>query len=353
MKLGALDISTVKLGTNQVQAVYQGGNLVWQNGPVATAATGVGQTSFTANWNAYSGATYYLLDVSESSDFSTFVYENEIVLAPNTSYVVIGLNSNTTYYYRVRASDDTPPDSDYEAILSYATTQGYTLPSAGQQVLQNQLVVDLKSAGVWSKLDTFAVFATDAEDSEGSGTSNFALIDWKRLSQYTAVNSPTFTINEGFQGNGASAYITTNFKASSQGVNYLLDNAGRYYWVDNFISGTYLEGIIFTGENATQYANTTSQRINLTNLLNSAVNFASAGFKSINRTSSTNVELFVDNTQYSRTSTSNGLTNFNQDILRSGGFYSNSRLKFYGMGASMVSENTDFYNAINTYINSL
>jgi surface protein len=109
MKLGALDISTVKLGTNQVQAVYQGSNLVWQNAPVATAATGVGQTSFTANWNAYSGATYYLLDVSESSDFSTFVYENQQVNAPSTSYVVIGLNSNTTYYYRVRASDEALP----------------------------------------------------------------------------------------------------------------------------------------------------------------------------------------------------------------------------------------------------
>jgi hypothetical protein len=53
MKLGGLDISTIKLGTNQVQAVYQGDNLVWQNAPVATAATGVGSTSFTANWNAY------------------------------------------------------------------------------------------------------------------------------------------------------------------------------------------------------------------------------------------------------------------------------------------------------------
>jgi hypothetical protein len=43
MKLGGLDISTVKLGANQVQAVYQGVDLVWQNAPVATAATGVGQ----------------------------------------------------------------------------------------------------------------------------------------------------------------------------------------------------------------------------------------------------------------------------------------------------------------------
>jgi hypothetical protein len=91
-------------------------------------------------------------------------------------------------------------DADYQAVLNYATTQGYTLPSAGQQTLQNQLVVDLKAGGIWSKLDTFAVFATD-------GDSDFALIDWKRLSDYT-VNSPTFTINKGL-GNGTSSYSPT------------------------------------------------------------------------------------------------------------------------------------------------
>jgi hypothetical protein len=41
-------------------------------------------------------------------------------------------------------------DADYQAVLDYATTQGYTLPSAGQQTLQNQLVVDLKDGGIWS-----------------------------------------------------------------------------------------------------------------------------------------------------------------------------------------------------------
>lgn len=104
MKLGGLDISTVKLGASQVQAIYQGQNLVWQNAPVATAATGVGQTSFTANWDAYSGAVLYLLDVSISSSFDTFIYENQQVYAPSTSFLVTGLTPNTTYYYRVRAS---------------------------------------------------------------------------------------------------------------------------------------------------------------------------------------------------------------------------------------------------------
>jgi hypothetical protein len=147
MKLGALDISTVKLGTNQVQAVYQGVDLVWQNAPVATAATGIGQTSFTANWNAYSGATYYLLDVSESSDFSTFVYENQITTS--TSYVVIGLESNTTYYYRVRAN--VGYDSDAQAFFDRVTTASGSL-STTEQAAVNQLVLDLKANSIWTPM---------------------------------------------------------------------------------------------------------------------------------------------------------------------------------------------------------
>jgi hypothetical protein len=108
-------------------------------------------------------------------------------------------------------------DADYLAVLNYATTQGYTLPSSGQQALQNQLVLDLKDGGIWSKLDTFANFATD-------GDSDFALIDWIRLSQYTAVNSPTFTTNQGFTGNGTSSYIDMNYNPSTQAVNLSLNN---------------------------------------------------------------------------------------------------------------------------------
>ena len=119
-------------------------------------------------------------------------------------------------------------DADYQAVLDYATTQGYTLPSTSQQTLQNQLVVDLKAAGVWSKLDTFAVFATD-------GDSDFALIDWINLSQYTAVNSPTFTTNEGFTGNGTSSYLDLNYDPTVDGVNYTIDDAawGQYVFTLN------------------------------------------------------------------------------------------------------------------------
>lgn len=53
-------------------------------------------------------------------------------------------------------------DPDYQAVLDEADLQGYTKPSSSQQTLQNQLVLDLKSAGVWSKLDLFYLYVNDA-----------------------------------------------------------------------------------------------------------------------------------------------------------------------------------------------
>jgi hypothetical protein len=38
-------------------------------------------------------------------------------------------------------------DTDYQAVLTKATSLGYTLPSASQQAKQNTLVLALKSAG--------------------------------------------------------------------------------------------------------------------------------------------------------------------------------------------------------------
>jgi len=122
-------------------------------------------------------------------------------------------------------------DVDYNAVLSYATGLGYTLPSASQQIGQNNLVVSLKSAGIWAKLDTFGNFTTN-------GSSNFALIDWKRLVLYTAVNSPTFTTNQGFKGNGTSSYINANYQISTQAVNYATGSSSIGAYVQQISTNT-------------------------------------------------------------------------------------------------------------------
>jgi len=95
----------------RVRAVNAGGTSANSNtisastltvGPIATAATVVTTTSFTANWNTVAGAVDYRLDVS-TDNFSTFVtgYNNKTVAG--LSDPVTGLTAGTAYSYRVRA----------------------------------------------------------------------------------------------------------------------------------------------------------------------------------------------------------------------------------------------------------
>jgi hypothetical protein len=239
-------------------------------------------------------------------------------------------------------------DPDYQAVLDYASTlSGVTLPEYSQQLLQNQLVIDLKDGGIWNKLDTFGVFATNGNDI-------FALVDWKRLTTYTPVSSPTFTINEGFQGNGTSSYIDTNFNPVIDGVNHTLDNASRYY-LHFSGSSNIVDGIDLTGANqALSLSNSLIQRINSTNSLNAGFTYTTTkGIKSIHRTSSTNVTLFNDKIGDTRTQTSTVMPSNNQFVLRRFVNYSANKTWGYAMGASLVSENDAFVDALTNYINSI
>ena len=72
--------------------------------PVASTATLMACTSFTANWAASSGAFNYVLDVSTNSGFSSFVTGyNNLYVGNVTTYNITGLTFGNTYYYRVRA----------------------------------------------------------------------------------------------------------------------------------------------------------------------------------------------------------------------------------------------------------
>lgn len=235
-------------------------------------------------------------------------------------------------------------DPDYQAVLDYATTQGYTLPSEAQQTLQNQLVLDLKSAGVWSKLDSFALFATD-------GDSDFALIDWIQLNTYTASNSPTFTADQGFTGNGTSQFITTSVTTS----NYTQDSASQGVWLyalatnSNYHAGGSL--------NRQRASNSTFNRINSTNNASSSINFnLSTGLQHLNRSDSTNIQAYVNGSlQVAATQTSTGLSSGFVVMARtnSGVGLSDGQYSMHFLGGDLSSEASDFYDAMNTYMSAL
>jgi hypothetical protein len=248
-----------------------------------------------------------------------------------------------------------PPavDADYQAVLDRSTALGYTAPSAAQQTLQNTLVEDLKTAGVWDKLDVFYVFATD-------GDSDYATLNWKAPSSFqaTKTNSPTFTADSGFAGNGSSSYLNTNYNPSTSGTNYTLNDASISIWSNDFVLNNFITGVESGAANCIRMSSTSAnQRINMGNSagFTPAVNFSDSSKKlrQLNRTSSTNATAFIDTTSTTHTGNSTEIYSENQLILRSAAQYSSTEVAFFGMGASLVSENADFYSALNTYKSAL
>ena len=73
--------------------------------PTATPADNFTCTSFNANWGAVTGATAYYLDVSTDINFATGFRHNNKFVGNATTFNVDSLLANTTYFYRVRASN--------------------------------------------------------------------------------------------------------------------------------------------------------------------------------------------------------------------------------------------------------
>lgn len=91
-------------------------------------------------------------------------------------------------------------------------------PPPGRLWLIDQMIRQLKQYGIWQKLDVLWVLS--AHDSQA------ARLNWKNPSSYTltAVNSPTFTADRGYTGNGTTSYVNTGW-APNNGVNFTSTSA--------------------------------------------------------------------------------------------------------------------------------
>lgn len=110
-------------------------------------------------------------------------------------------------------------DDDSTALFGRFTTE----PTPTRKQAINSLIVSLKDAGVWTKLDVLHVFA--AANAQGS------LLNWKgSFSDATTVSSPTFTADRGYTTNGTSSYLNMNFNPSVGTHQYLLNSASFGFW---------------------------------------------------------------------------------------------------------------------------
>lgn len=97
------------------------------NTPVANAATAINNSGFKAKWNFVSGAQNYLLDVSTSGKFETFITNYNAKPITDLNEIVDGLAAGTQYYYRVRAKSD-GQTSAYSNVISIVTTGSSNIP---------------------------------------------------------------------------------------------------------------------------------------------------------------------------------------------------------------------------------
>lgn len=97
--------------------------------PVLTSpsnnATGLA-TTLKLTWNAVTTATGYTLEVSKNPDFSTLVIDNKTLTT--NEFTVSGLEEDTSYYWRVRASNSAG-NSPYSLVRTFRTVKPITIPN--------------------------------------------------------------------------------------------------------------------------------------------------------------------------------------------------------------------------------
>ena len=97
------------------------------------------RTTFMATWLRVTGAAGYLLDVSVSSSFNSFVDGfHDLDVGDVNGRVVTGLSKGTTYYYRVRPYYQTRPGRYSETAQAMTTaTTGLTIQPAFDSSITN------------------------------------------------------------------------------------------------------------------------------------------------------------------------------------------------------------------------
>lgn len=109
---------------------------------------------------------------------------------------------------RKRLTRATGGGVSYEAEAEALFARFTTPPTTERKGIINTLIKALKDGGIWSKLD--ALYLTAAADAQA------ARRNWVQDAyNLTAVNSPTFTADRGYAGNGSSSYLRTNFNPTT------------------------------------------------------------------------------------------------------------------------------------------
>lgn len=123
--------------------------------------------------------------------------------------------------------------AQYQAVIDYAVTNGYTLPSEAVQIADDAMVTALVDAGIWSQIDIFYMFATD-------GNANFAYINMVSPGTFNCINgasAPTIS-SSGLQfTSGSSTFVNTKYNPRIHGTNKNVNSTSLVVGIGSNTSG--------------------------------------------------------------------------------------------------------------------
>lgn len=246
--------------------------------------------------------------------------------------------------------------AEYQAILTAGSS--YTQPSSAEQTLQNQLILDLKSAGIWAKLDAFYMFANNITDSTGA----FARINWKNPSANygtAAPNLPSIAAKGGFTGNGTNQGINLNLAANA-GTNFTSPN-GSYGVLVGTISATSNNRIMGASGNTNVYNRIRKGTCSISNTgtATGTITIASGvsnSFFHLN-VNSTEGRMYINGSAGTSSTTVTWVADTqNWHILRYGddaASFGNSQIKLAFIGGNLAAEASTFNTLISNYITAV
>jgi hypothetical protein len=170
------------------------------------------------------------------------------------------------------------------AWVNQVVTNGGTV-STGRRTIVDTLITGLKTDGLWTKLDRLWLFA--AENSQS------ALTDLVALASATPVNSPTFTVDRGYAGNGTSSYLNSNYNPSTA-ILYKQNDAHYSVYTRQSTAGTNIWLGAYDGTWITQLLqqNGTQFYMGINTNAGDSFNASGAGMNVVTRRSASAVEMF-------------------------------------------------------------
>ena len=233
-------------------------------------------------------------------------------------------------------------EPEYQAVLNYASTNTFTQPTLSEKILQNQLVTDLKNAGIWSKLDILYVFKAGSTSSDG--LRSFSKINWKApnnfyITEQGSTYSSYYREDLGWRGLHTSPYfwLDSNYTPSVDATGYTLNNAFVSLYVTQDGAGGGYTGCELTQTPFTWNRSATTVRLNgSVNIATPAPNTEGIGLKALTRSGATDIHIYSSPTLYTRAQTSTSVPTESIIICGTAAALTSSFFGYYSLGSYLT-----------------